>query len=84
MLRNFTENLMTYALGRRIEYYDKPTVRAIIRDAAQNDNRFSSFVAGHRQQPGVQMSKANRRSRHRSTIATMRRPQPAPPRALTR
>ena len=34
-LRSFTENLMTYALGRRVEYYDMPTVRAIVRDAAK-------------------------------------------------
>ena len=31
---SFTENLMTYALGRRVEHYDMPTVRAIVRDAA--------------------------------------------------
>ena len=30
---------MTYALGRRVEYYDMPAIRAIIRDAAKNDNR---------------------------------------------
>ena len=32
--RNFTENLMAYALGRRVEYFDQPTVRAIVRKAA--------------------------------------------------
>src|SRR5205823_1300238 len=41
VIRNFTENLMSYTLGRRIEYYDGPTIRAIVRKAAQNDNRFS-------------------------------------------
>src|SRR5207248_711566 len=46
VIRNFTENLMSYALGRRIEYYDGPTVRVIVRKAAQNDYRFSSFVVG--------------------------------------
>ena len=46
VLRNFTENLMTYALGRRVEYTDMPTVRAIVRDAAKNDNRMSSFILG--------------------------------------
>jgi mono/diheme cytochrome c family protein len=45
-LQTFTENLMTYALGRRVEYYDMPTVRAIVRDAAQHDYRLSSFVLG--------------------------------------
>ena len=36
-LLSFTENLMTYALGRRVEYYDMPTVRTIVRDAAKQD-----------------------------------------------
>ena len=45
-LLSFTENLMTYALGRRVEYADMPAIRAIIRDAARNNNRMSSFVLG--------------------------------------
>jgi hypothetical protein len=45
-LQTFTENLMTYALGRRVEYYDMPTVRAIVRQAAKADLRFSSFALG--------------------------------------
>jgi hypothetical protein len=58
VIRNFTENLMSYAIGRRIEYYDGPTIRAIVRKAAQNDNRFSSFVIGIVNSPAFQMSKA--------------------------
>jgi hypothetical protein len=46
VLRSFTENLLTYAIGRRVEYADMPTVRAIIRDAAKNDNKMSSFIFG--------------------------------------
>jgi hypothetical protein len=46
VLLSFTENLMTYALGRRVEYYDMPGIRAIIREAARNDNRISSFIVG--------------------------------------
>ena len=45
-LQTFTENLMTYALGRRVEYFDMPTVRAIVGQAAKTDLRFSSFVLG--------------------------------------
>jgi len=41
-----TEKLMTYALGRGLEYYDMPVVRSIVRDAARNDYRFSSIVMG--------------------------------------
>ena len=42
--RIFATNLMAYGLGRRVEYYDMPTVRAITRDAAENGYGFSSFV----------------------------------------
>ncbi len=46
LIRTFTENLMAYALGRRVEYYDMPAIRAIERAAAANDNRMSSFILG--------------------------------------
>ncbi len=41
-----TEKLMAYALGRRLEYFDRPTVRRIVSDAAANDYRWSSIVLG--------------------------------------
>jgi Protein of unknown function (DUF1585) len=41
-----TERLMTYALGRGVEYSDMPAIRAILKDAARNDYRFSSIVLG--------------------------------------
>jgi hypothetical protein len=41
-----TEKLLTYGLGRGIEYFDAPTVRAIVRDARNKDYRFSSLIAG--------------------------------------
>ncbi len=44
VLQSFTENLMTYALGRRIEATDMPTVRAIVRAAAEQDYRISAFI----------------------------------------
>ena len=43
-LTGFTESLMTYATGRRIEYTDMPAIRAIVRDAAKKDNKLSAFV----------------------------------------
>jgi cytochrome c553 len=46
VLLTFTQNLMTYALGRRVEYYDMPTIRSIIRDASKHDNRISSYILG--------------------------------------
>jgi len=45
-MRTITEKLMTYALGRGVEYRDMPVVRAIVREAARNDYRFSSLVLG--------------------------------------
>ena len=45
-LQSFTQSLMTYALGRRVEPADMPTVRKIVRDAARNDYRFHSIVLG--------------------------------------
>jgi mono/diheme cytochrome c family protein len=45
-LQTFTENLMTYALGRRVEFYDMPTVRAIVREAGKRDYRMSAFILG--------------------------------------
>ena len=41
-----TERLLTYALGRPVEYFDMPTVRSIVRRAAGNDYKFSSLVLG--------------------------------------
>ena len=41
-----TEKLLTYALGRGLEYYDAPAVRAMARDAQRGDYRFSSLVLG--------------------------------------
>jgi hypothetical protein len=45
-LANVTQTLLTYALGRGVEYYDAPSVRAILRDAAPGRYRFSSIVVG--------------------------------------
>ena len=44
-VRNTTEKLLTYALGRRVEWFDMPAVRAIAKSAAP-DYRFSSLVVG--------------------------------------
>jgi cytochrome c551/c552 len=41
-----TEKLLTYALGRRVEYFDMPAVRAVVHDAVRTDYRFSSLVTG--------------------------------------
>ena len=58
-LTSFTENLMAYALGRRVEYYDQPTVRAIMRDAAEQDHRMSAFILGIVNSAPFQMSQTD-------------------------
>jgi hypothetical protein len=45
-VRMFTEKMMTYALGRGVEYQDMPAIRAIARDVARENNCFSSIVMG--------------------------------------
>ena len=51
------EKLLTYALGRRVEYYDMPAVRAIARDAGTAGNRFSALVTGIVKSTPFQMKK---------------------------
>ncbi len=46
ILRTFTSNLMAYALGRRLEWYDQPTVRQIVREAEEDGYRMSAFFLG--------------------------------------
>src|SRR5579885_670451 len=50
-----TEKMLTYALGRGLEYYDMPAVRKIVNDSAANGFRFSSIVAGIVSSPPFQM-----------------------------
>ena len=45
-LRVFTQNLMAYALGRDVQFFDMPAVRSIVARAEANGNRFSSYVLG--------------------------------------
>ena len=58
LVRNFTQNLMAYGLGRRVEHYDQPTVREIVREAEDNEWRLSSFVLGVVQSGAFQMQRA--------------------------
>ncbi len=58
VVSSFTESLLTYALGRRIEYYDMPTVREIVRDAAAQQHKMSAFILGVVNSPAFQLSRA--------------------------
>jgi hypothetical protein len=53
-----TEKLLTYALGRPLEYYDMPVVRGIVERAARNDYHFSSLITGIVNSEPFEMKKA--------------------------
>jgi len=56
-----TEKLMTYALGRGVEYYDHPSIRRIVRSAKTDDYRWSSLILGIVESSPFQMRKARER-----------------------
>jgi mono/diheme cytochrome c family protein len=49
--RTVTEKLLAYALGRRLDYYDRPAVRSIVRDAASQEYRWSAIILGITRSP---------------------------------
>jgi hypothetical protein len=55
-VRTLTQKLLTYALGRGATYQDMPAVRTIAREAAANNNRFSSIVLGVVKSPAFRMN----------------------------
>ena len=57
-VQTLTEKLMTYGLGRSVEYYDMPAVRQIVRDASRDNYRFSSIVMGIVKSAPFQMRKS--------------------------
>ena len=57
-VRTLTEKLMSYALGRPLEYFDQPTVRQIVRDAKDNDYRWSSILVGIAKSPAFLMRRS--------------------------
>jgi hypothetical protein len=62
-LLSFTESLMTYGLGRRVEFYDMPAIRAIVSEAARNDHRISAFILGVVKSASFQMTKGESTTR---------------------
>ena len=53
-VQTLTQKLMTYGLGRSVEYFDMPTVRKIVRDSAKDNYKFSSIVVGIVKSPAFQ------------------------------
>jgi len=66
-VRTLTEKLLTYALGRGVEYEDMPLVRSIVRDAARSDYHFTSLVMGIVRSAPFQM---NRKAPDNGTVAS--------------
>ena len=70
-----TEKLFTYALGRGLEYYDMPAVRAVAHQAAQNNDRFSSLILGIVETTPFQMRRSQEPGGAPATaVAAYRRP----------
>ena len=72
VLRSFAENLLTYAIGRRVEYADMPTVRAIVRDAAKSNNKMSAFILGVVNSQAFRMAKVEAPAKTVTTDASSR------------
>jgi hypothetical protein len=59
LVRGFTENLMAYALGRRVEDFDQPSVRTIVRGAEASKYKMSSFILGVVNSPAFRSKRAD-------------------------
>jgi Protein of unknown function (DUF1592)/Protein of unknown function (DUF1588)/Protein of unknown function (DUF1585)/Protein of unknown function (DUF1587)/Protein of unknown function (DUF1595)/Planctomycete cytochrome C len=68
-----TEKLLTYALGRPLEYYDMPVVRGIVQSAAHDDYRFSSLIMGIVKSEPFEMKRALETEAPGVTTAAIRR-----------
>ena len=66
LVQTFAENLMTYALGRRLGYDDMPAVRGIVREAETGGDKMSAFVVAIVKSPAFRMKSAD------ATVTTAR------------
>jgi cytochrome c551/c552 len=57
-ITTFTEKLMTYALGRGIEWYDKPSLRSIVREAAKQNSSIPAIINAIVKSPEFQMRRS--------------------------
>jgi hypothetical protein len=68
-----TEKMLTYALGRPLEYYDMPVVRGIVQSAARNEYRFSALILGIVKSEPFEMKRALEGEAPGVTTAAVRR-----------
>ena len=66
-----TQKLLMYAIGRNVQYYDEPAVRAIVRDAANNNYQFSSLVLGVVESVPFQMRESQPSESQPSNVAAV-------------
>jgi hypothetical protein len=57
LARNFAENLLSYAIGRTIDYYDQPTIRSIVKAAEAEKYPMQSFIIGVVKSDAFQMKR---------------------------
>jgi hypothetical protein len=69
ILRNFTAHLLSYGTGRRVEYFDMPTVRAIVAAAEKQDYRLSAIIMGIVRSAAFQETTASEPVQNVATIA---------------
>lgn len=67
-LQTVAEKLLMYALGRGVEYYDKPAARAIVREAAHDDYRMSSLITAIATSTPFQMRRTPENDHHQEAI----------------
>ena len=70
-VQTLTQKLMTYGLGRSVEYYDMPTVRKIVRDSAKDNYKFSSIVLGIVKSPNFQTQRVPVADKTTEKVATV-------------
>ena len=70
-VQTLTQKLMTYGLGRSVEYYDMPSIRKIVRDAAKDNYKFSSIVLGIVKSPNFQTQRVPEASKTTDKVATV-------------
>lgn len=67
----FTEKMMTYALGRGVQYYDMPVIREIVRNAGRDNYRFSSIVLGIAKSTPFEMKEKSTDGINRTVTASL-------------
>jgi mono/diheme cytochrome c family protein len=72
-VQTLTEKLMTYALGRDLEYYDMPTVRKIVHSSAADNYRFSSLVLGIVESDAFRLKKVDQNDAPPGLVETARK-----------